>query len=72
MVFLFYAYISYVSDFKFFLEFMTKEELQNEAQDLADASLKKPAEPGSFYTGWNSMTTLLKKDLVSKHSNPAK
>ncbi|XP_073982170.1 mus81 structure-specific endonuclease subunit isoform X2 [Rhodnius prolixus] len=51
--------------------YMTKIELQKEAQPLSDASLKK-AQAGSFYTGWTSMSQLIAKGLVIKTSNPAR
>ncbi|XP_051156626.1 crossover junction endonuclease MUS81 [Leptopilina boulardi] len=51
--------------------FMTKAQLQAEAQPLCDTSLKK-AQAGTFYTAWNSMTTLQKEGLVLTWSNPAK
>ncbi|KAK9499062.1 hypothetical protein O3M35_003575 [Rhynocoris fuscipes] len=51
--------------------FMTKDELQKAAQPLTDCSFKK-AQSGSFYTGWNSMSQLIKKGLIIKASNPAK
>lgn len=54
-----------------FLEHMTKAELQDAAQSLCDTSLKRP-DPGTFYSGWNSMSTLIKNELVTKQSNPPK
>ncbi|KAK3927797.1 Crossover junction endonuclease MUS81 [Frankliniella fusca] len=51
--------------------FMLKAELQHEAQPLCDKSFTRP-DPGSHYTAWSSMSQLIKKDLVSKCSNPAK
>lgn len=51
--------------------FMLKAELQLEAQPLCDKSFTRP-DPGSHYTAWSSMSQLVKKDLVSRCSNPAK
>ncbi|XP_061167176.1 crossover junction endonuclease MUS81-like [Saccostrea echinata] len=51
--------------------FMTKTELCNKAQSLADKSFTL-ADPGCRYTAWSSMGTLIKKGLVVKESSPAK
>ncbi|KAE8738479.1 hypothetical protein FOCC_FOCC016039 [Frankliniella occidentalis] len=51
--------------------FMLKAELQLKAQPLCDKSFTRP-DPGSHYTAWSSMSQLVKKDLVSRCSNPAK
>ncbi|XP_062616490.1 crossover junction endonuclease MUS81-like [Saccostrea cucullata] len=51
--------------------FMTKTELCNKAQPLADKSFTL-ADPGCRYTSWSSMGTLIKKGLVVKESSPAK
>lgn len=51
--------------------YMTKIELQKEAQPLCNTSLKK-AQAGSLYTGWTSMSQLITKGLVIKTSNPAR
>uniref|UniRef100_A0A1B6CER1 Crossover junction endonuclease MUS81 n=2 Tax=Clastoptera arizonana TaxID=38151 RepID=A0A1B6CER1_9HEMI len=50
---------------------MTKSELLSKAQDFTDTSMFKP-QPGSYYTGWNSMSQLVKKQLVEKRGNPPK
>ncbi|CAH0384878.1 unnamed protein product [Bemisia tabaci] len=49
--------------------FMTKAQLQKSAQALCDASFYKP-DPGSYYTAWSSMATLIKKAFISKTGNP--
>ncbi|CAH1792079.1 unnamed protein product, partial [Owenia fusiformis] len=51
--------------------FMTKRQLQTEAQPLADKSFTIP-DPGVRYTAWSSMGTLIQKGYVIKESNPAK
>lgn len=51
--------------------FMLKAELLKEAQPLCDKSFTRP-DPGSRYTAWSSMTTLVQKSLVKRSSNPAK
>lgn len=51
--------------------FMSKTELCNQAQVLADKSFTV-ADPGCRYTAWSSMGTLIKKGLVMKESSPAK
>nr|XP_022335009.1 crossover junction endonuclease MUS81-like isoform X1 [Crassostrea virginica] len=51
--------------------FMSKTELCNQAQTLADKSFTV-ADPGCRYTSWSSMGTLIKKGLVVKESSPAK
>ncbi|RMX48456.1 hypothetical protein pdam_00015202, partial [Pocillopora damicornis] len=51
--------------------YMTRAELQREAQSLCDASFTKP-DPGSHYTAWSSMSTLIKKGFITKTSNPAR
>ncbi|XP_002125898.2 structure-specific endonuclease subunit MUS81 [Ciona intestinalis] len=51
--------------------YMKKAELQREAQFFCTKSFTVP-DPGSQYTAWSSMATLINKGLVNKHSNPAK
>ncbi|KAK3779037.1 hypothetical protein RRG08_034295 [Elysia crispata] len=51
--------------------YMSKVELIEAAQPLADKSFTVP-DPGSRYTAWSSMGSLLRKGLVIKYSNPAK
>ncbi|CAM9881591.1 unnamed protein product [Lampetra fluviatilis] len=51
--------------------FMTKPELQQEAQPHCETSFFAP-ETGMRYSAWSSMKTLISKGLVEKCSNPAK
>ncbi|XP_043478696.1 crossover junction endonuclease MUS81 [Leptopilina heterotoma] len=51
--------------------YMTKAELQQEAQPICDTSLSK-AQAGTFYTAWNSMTKLVKEELVVSWSKPSR
>lgn len=51
---------------------MTKSELIEEAQPHCDSSFSAPSDPTSFYTAWNSMKTLLDKDLVHERRGPTK
>lgn len=51
--------------------YMGKVDLQADAQQHCDQSLKKPT-PGNRYTAWSSMSTLIEKGLVIKKSSPAK
>lgn len=49
---------------------MTKQQLIEVAQPFCDASFTVPAETGKFYTAWNSMKTLVQKELVYEHGRP--
>lgn len=49
----------------------TKNEIIEKAQHLCDKPFTKP-DPGTYYTSWSSMKTLLDKELVTKKGNPAK
>ncbi|XP_032238437.1 crossover junction endonuclease MUS81 [Nematostella vectensis] len=51
--------------------YMNRAELQQQAQGLCDTSFTIP-EPGTRYTAWSSMSTLIKKGYVIKSSSPAK
>lgn len=51
--------------------FMFKMQLQTEAQRLCDKSFTVP-EPGSKYTAWSSVATLIQKNLLLKTHNPAR
>ncbi|XP_033630901.1 crossover junction endonuclease MUS81-like [Asterias rubens] len=51
--------------------FMLKTELQREAQPLSEKSFTMP-DPGSHYTAWSSMSTLISKRYVFKEGNPAR
>lgn len=50
---------------------MTKAEIQRAGQDFCDSPLSNPL-PGTYYSAWSSMSTLIKKGLVKKEGNPAK
>lgn len=54
-----------------YLGYMLKNDIIKAAQDKCDTSFTK-AQPGTFYTAWSSMKTLITKKLVDKSSNPAK
>ncbi|KAJ5130469.1 uncharacterized protein N7515_006508 [Penicillium bovifimosum] len=49
---------------------MTKAELIEVAQPYSDSSFTAPPDPTKFYTAWNSMKTLIQKDLVYEHGRP--
>ncbi|KAI1750945.1 hypothetical protein F4782DRAFT_228774 [Xylaria castorea] len=49
---------------------MTKAQLIEVAQPHCDASFTAPSDPTKFYTAWNSMKTLLEKDLVYERGRP--
>ncbi|KAI8635180.1 hypothetical protein F5Y19DRAFT_2852 [Xylariaceae sp. FL1651] len=49
---------------------MTKAQLIEAAQPHCDASFTAPSDPTRFYTAWNSMKTLLEKDLVYERGRP--
>ncbi|KAM9836822.1 crossover junction endonuclease MUS81 isoform 1-T1 [Aulostomus maculatus] len=51
--------------------FMSKMELQAEAQRLCDKSFTRP-DLGSTYTAWSSVSTLIQKNLLVKTHNPAR
>lgn len=50
--------------------FLLKKDLIAAAQLNCDTSFTKP-NPGSYYTAWSSMATLVTKKLVVKKGNPA-
>ncbi|KAJ8961777.1 hypothetical protein NQ318_021378 [Aromia moschata] len=50
---------------------LTKLEIIKAAQPLSDTSFTRPT-PGTRYTAWSSMKTLISKQLVQKKSNPPK
>lgn len=54
-----------------FVGYMRKMELMIAAQPLSEKSFTVP-EPGSHYTAWSSMGSLIKKGLVKKEGNPAR
>ncbi|KAL2154414.1 hypothetical protein VTH82DRAFT_3090 [Thermothelomyces myriococcoides] len=51
---------------------MPKAELIREAQPYCDSSFTAPSDPRGFYTAWNSMKTLLQKELVYERGRPLK
>ncbi|XP_042224925.1 crossover junction endonuclease MUS81-like isoform X2 [Homarus americanus] len=51
--------------------YMKKTELMEVAQPLCDASFTHASE-GSRYTAWSCMSTLIKKELVTRESSPAR
>ncbi|KAM4722115.1 crossover junction endonuclease MUS81 [Rhinophrynus dorsalis] len=51
--------------------YMTKAELQREAQPLCDKSFTL-TDPSNKYTAWSSVSTLIQKDLVLKTHSPAR
>lgn len=51
---------------------MSKQDLIEAAQPYSDSSFSVPSEPGKFYTAWNSMKTLLTKELVYERGRPTK
>ncbi|KAE8607679.1 hypothetical protein XENTR_v10011250 [Xenopus tropicalis] len=51
--------------------YMTKAELQKEAQPLCDKSFTL-TDPNSKYTAWTSVSTLIQKELVIKTHSPAR
>lgn len=51
---------------------LTKAELIELAQPYTDASFTAPPDPTKYYTAWNSMKTLIQKDLVYEHGRPTR
>ncbi|KAI1383246.1 crossover junction endonuclease MUS81 [Hypoxylon trugodes] len=51
---------------------LSKAQLIEVAQPHCDASFTAPPDPRSFYTAWNSMKTLLDKDLVYERRGPTR
>jgi crossover junction endonuclease MUS81 len=49
---------------------LTKVETIQLAQPHCDASFTAPSDPTKFYTAWNSMKTLIGKDLVDERGRP--
>ncbi|KAF4937308.1 Crossover junction endonuclease MUS81 [Colletotrichum fructicola] len=49
---------------------MTKTKLIELAQENCDSSFTAPSGPTKFYTAWNSMKTLIDKDLVCEKGRP--
>lgn len=50
---------------------LLKSEIVEKGKHLCDKSFTK-SDPGTYYTAWSSMKTLLDKELVVKRGNPAK
>lgn len=51
---------------------MTKAQLIEEAQPLCDSSFSVPSDPSKHFTAWNSMKTLIQKELVYAQGHPLK
>lgn len=49
---------------------MSKAQLIEVAQPHSDSSFTAPSDPTKFYTAWNSMKTLIAKELVYEHGRP--
>jgi len=49
---------------------LTKSELIELAQPNCDSSFSAPSDPTKFYTAWNSMKTLVQKELVYERGRP--
>ncbi|KAF4626519.1 hypothetical protein G7Y89_g11641 [Cudoniella acicularis] len=49
---------------------LTKQQTIELAQPHCDASFSAPSDPTKFYTAWNSMKTLISKDLVYEKGRP--
>lgn len=49
---------------------LTKANTIDLAQPHCDSSFIAPSDPTKFFTAWNSMKTLLNKDLVYEHGRP--
>jgi crossover junction endonuclease MUS81 len=49
---------------------LTKAHTIDLAQPHCDASFTVPSDPTKFFTAWNSMKTLVNKDLVYEHGRP--
>jgi crossover junction endonuclease MUS81 len=52
------------------LQSLTKAEVIELAQPHCESSFTVPSEAGKFYTAWNSMKTLVDKDLVQEKGRP--
>lgn len=51
---------------------LSKQDLIEAAQPYSDSSFTAPSDPTKFYTAWNSMKTLLTKELVYERGRPTK
>jgi len=52
------------------LQSLTKSQVIELAQPHCESSFTTPSEVGKFYTAWNSMTTLVRKDFVQEKGRP--
>ena len=52
------------------LQSFTKAQVIELAQEHCDSSFTVPSDPGKFHTAWNSINTLLNKDLVQERGRP--
>ncbi|CAN8098784.1 unnamed protein product [Discula destructiva] len=51
---------------------LSKQDLIEAAQPYSKSSFTAPSDPNSFYTAWNSMKTLVAKELVCERGRPTK
>lgn len=51
---------------------LSKQDLVEAAQPYSESSFNAPSDPTKFYTAWNSMKTLLTKELVYERGRPTK
>lgn len=51
---------------------LSKQDLIEAAQPYSESSFTAPSDPTKFYTAWNSMKTLLTKELVYERGRPTK
>lgn len=51
---------------------LTKTELIEVSQEHCDSSFTAPTDPTKFYTAWNSMKTLIQKDIVYEYGRPTR
>lgn len=49
---------------------LTKTQLIELAQPMCDSSFTAPSDPTKFYTAWNSIKTLMERDLVYEKGRP--
>lgn len=65
------GYAIVITLYKQWPESLSKDEIIHLGKHLSNSSFLKP-DPGSLYTAWSSMKTLLEKGLVTKHGRPFK
>ncbi|KAL3453359.1 ERCC4 domain-containing protein [Aspergillus insuetus] len=51
---------------------MTKAQLVEKAQPYCDSSFTVPPDPSKYFTAWNSMKTMLQKELIYTQGHPLK